>query len=62
MQDNTTQELASASPESIFQAQEKPSDKAIEALEEWRDKETSDEWAQEALNAAIEWLENEVKQ
>lgn len=56
----TNDEMRTASPESILQAQKKPSSKAIENLEEWRDSEANNDWNREALDSVIEYLKNEV--
>jgi len=58
----TNQQMRDASPDSIFQAQKKPSTKAIENLKDWRDSEAEDEWTKEGLDAVIAMLEDEVKQ
>jgi len=55
----TNQEMRDASP-SIFEAQKKPSTKAIENLKEWRDSEAKDKWTKEGLDAVIAMLEDEV--
>jgi len=46
---------------SLLEQPEKPSEKAIEALKDWRDSET-DEWMTELLDAIIMKLEHEVDQ
>jgi len=58
----TNQQMRDASPDSIFQAQKKPSTKAIESLKEWRDSEADSEFDQELLDAVILKLKHEVKQ
>lgn len=55
--DYTNEQLEAAR---MFNAQEKPSKKTLENMREWRDSEADTEFKREALDAAIEWLENEV--
>lgn len=62
MQDYNTEEMRTASPDSIFQAQRKPSKKALENLRKWRDRQARDDWDKEALDAVIRYLETEVGQ
>lgn len=62
MYDTTNDQMRNASPDSIFQAQKKPSTKALESLKEWRDKEADSEFDKELLDAVILKLEHEVKQ
>ena len=61
MYDTTNDQMRNASPDSILQAQKKPSTKAIESLKEWRDEEASSEFKQELLDAVIMKLKHEVK-
>ena len=59
MYETTTEQMRNASPDSIFQAQKKPSSKAIEGLKEWRDSE--DGLTAELLDGVITMLEDEVQ-
>ncbi|MFB6208523.1 MAG: hypothetical protein ABEJ56_00100 [Candidatus Nanohaloarchaea archaeon] len=58
MQDYTL--TKDTSPDSVFNAQQKPSTEAIKALKNWRDNETG--WTAELLDAIIVKLQSEVIQ
>lgn len=62
MQSYKDDEMRTASPETIFQAQEKPSDKAINAMKEWRDKEASSDMEAEWCDAVIAAMKQSQKE
>ncbi len=62
MEDYPNDAMRTASPESVFQAQRKPSDKAIDAMKQWRDKEASSELEKEWCDAAIQAMKDAQKE
>lgn len=58
----TNDAMRTASPESIFQQQVKPSEKALAAMEEWRDKEAESEMEAEWCDAVIHAMKQAKKE
>ena len=56
----TNKQMRNASPDSMFNAQRKPSRKLLEDAREYRDSEASDGFEKEQADALVEFIKEEV--
>jgi len=62
MNNITDEQMRTASPETIFEQQKNPSNKAIEAMKNWRDKEAESEMEEEWCDSVVTAMKQAQKE